>query len=148
MSKVSAMFNILAEQRIDAKRDEAAAIEKRREADAQIIALEEFQEIKKDKGEVSLKSDKWKIAVKFTVSERQDVSKIADELPHDAIDRIFPQVRQFSQTAFNVYIKELTNLAMTDAKARKLLARINQSLEDHTTRSPGAPQVTVTPISE
>jgi hypothetical protein len=143
---VSATFNTLAEKFLSMKAQEKQAVETRREVGDSILSLPEVEAHKRDKGSITLRSDEYEIGVTFTQSESRDLEAIAKALPHDALARIFPPKPTFSQSGLNAYLKELDAQALLDPKARKLAAKIRETLEACTTSKPGAAQIAVTRV--
>lgn len=144
--EVSALFNTLAEEFVNAKAAEVKAVESRRGSAAQLLSLPEFVERQVKKGSVTLESDLWKVEAEYVETPVVDMAEAAKEMPKEYIGRIFVDVPTFSKSGLNALVKELTAGALKDSKKKKDLMRITAALEKYTVSRAGATQVRVSPV--
>lgn len=147
MKKITGALQILGRNWLDKKADEAKAIADRREIGAQMEALPEVEAEKKPKGSVTFRGDDMEIEFRFIESESFDVEAFGKGLPVEAMRRIFPSKPSFSQSAYNLYIKELEGQAVHDPAAAKLRKKVMAAYEDNRTSKPGATQISVKPLA-
>lgn len=145
MAKATAALEILGQRFLDKKADEIKAIGDRREIGEQMQALPEVEAEKKPKGSVTFKGAKLDIEFKFVENETFNVEEFGKGLPPEAMKRIFPPKPVFSQSAYNLYLKELEGEGVHSPVAAKLRKKIIAAYEDNRSSKPGATQISVKP---
>ena len=139
----SEMFEVLAASFEALKEREKTAIEMRRKAGEELLALPEVKEHAVPSGTVSYDGEGFIVRIAYKEAVKHDIAAIAKALGPELMERIFPPKPTFSQSGLNALLKELEGKAVTSASAGKQASKIQRTLAAHATSYPAAAQIEV-----